>query len=223
MPHEALVALDPDGDFGRRTMLNPQIFRILGDVRGARILDAGCGQGYLSRLLADRGARVVGVEPAQALYDYAVASEHRRRQGIRYIQADLSRLPELGEPFDAVVANVVFEAIPQWQSAMRGCVDTLRPGGLFVYSLEHPCFEDAAASWRQHGCVQVREYLQDYERPGPHGVDFHRPLSAYLNATIGLGCQLTEIVEPGLDPQLVSTDVAAVHVPNFVIVAARRA
>ena len=224
MPHQALVALDPEGDFGRRTMLNPAIFRLLGDVGGARVLDAGCGQGYLCRLLADRGASVVGVEPAQTLYDYAIAKQHQRRKAIHYVQADLAELPDLGDPFDAVVANVVFEAIPQWVPAMRNCIHVLRPGGLLVFSLEHPCFEDAVASWRQTGCVQVREYLREYERPGPYGVDYHRPLSTYLNTMIGLGCYLTELAEPGLDPQLASEDTqAAVHIPNFVIVAARRA
>jgi SAM-dependent methyltransferase len=224
MPHEALVAFDPEGDFGRRTMLNPAIFRLLGDVRGARVLDAGCGQGYLSRLLADRGASVVGVEPAQALYDYAVAKQLQCRQGIHDVRADLAQLPDLGDLFDAVVANVVFEAIPQWVPAMRNCIRALRPGGLLVFSLEHPCFEDAAVSWRQTGCVQVREYLREYERPGPYGVDFHRPLSTYLNTMVGLGCSLTELAEPGLDPQLASADTqAAVHVPNFVVIAARKA
>jgi SAM-dependent methyltransferase len=81
-------------------MLNPTIFRLLGDVAGARVMDAGCGQGYLCRLLADRGASVVGVEPAQALFDYAVAKEHQRRQGIQYVQADLAELPDLGEALD---------------------------------------------------------------------------------------------------------------------------
>ncbi len=224
MPHRALAAFDPEGDFGRRTMLNPAIFRLLGDIGGARVLDAGCGQGYLCRLLADRGASVVGVEPAQALYDYAVAKEHQRRQGIHYVQADLAQLPDLGETFDAVVANVVFEAIPQWVPAMRNCVQALRPGGCWCSPWSIPALRTPRRSWRESECVQVQEYLREYERPGPYGVDIHRPLSTYLNTMIGLGCCLTELAEPGLDPLLASEDTqAAVHVPNFVIVAARRA
>jgi hypothetical protein len=91
-----------------------------------------------------------------------------------------------------------------------------------LFSLEHPCFEDAAASWRQTGCVQVREYLREYERPGPYGVHFHRSLSTYLNTMTRLGCCLTELVEPELDPELASDDAqAAVPVPNFVVAAQR--
>jgi hypothetical protein len=69
--------------------------------------------------------------------------------------------------------------------------------------------------------VAVREYLRPYERPGPHGVDFHRPLSWYVNALIRLGCRIAELAEPGLDPRLAAADsAAAVHVPNFVLIAA---
>jgi len=78
-------------------------------------------------------------------------------------------------------------------------------------------------TWQQHGCVQMREYLHEYQRPGPHGTDFHRPLSSYLNAVIQLGCTLTEITEPAVPPGQESiTGPAAIHVPNFAIVAARR-
>jgi len=177
----------------------------------------------LARLLAGRGARVTGVEPAEAPYRYATARERDRRQGIYYLQADLSEAGGLDGQFDAVVANVVFESIPDWAPALETCVRALRLGGLLVFSLEHPCFEDAAVSWQEHVCVQVREYLQEYERPGPHGTDFHRPLSSYLNEVIRLVCMLTEVTEPAVPAGQESlTGPAAVHVPNFVIVAARR-
>jgi 2-polyprenyl-3-methyl-5-hydroxy-6-metoxy-1,4-benzoquinol methylase len=223
VPQESPAAFDPDGDTARRVLLDPHIFRLLGDVTGATVLDAGCGQGYLARLLAGRGARVTGVEPAQAPYEYAVARERERRQQIRYLQADLAGAGGLDGQFDAVVANVVLEAIPDWVPALRTCVRALRPGGLLVFSLEHPCFEDGTRSWHQHGCVEVREYLHDYARPSPPGTDFHRPLSAYLNQVIRAGATLTEITEPTVPPgHEAATGPAALHVPNFIIVAARQ-
>jgi len=226
IPREALEAHDPDGDFAKRHLLNPVLLRLLGDVRGRRVLDAGCGQGYFSRLLAERGAIVVGVEPAQALFDYAVERELERRQGIRYVQADLSRPPDLGPPFDLCVASMVLPAIPDWAAAMRSCVSALAPGGTFVFTVNHPCFERLWPTWRAHGCYQVSEYLAPYEVGGPHGWDFHRPLSTYLNELIGLGCRLSEIVEPGLDPEAAAAGPegidAYVHLPNFLVVAAQR-
>ncbi len=60
-----------------------------------------------------------------------------------------------------------------------------------------------------------------YERPEPDGVHFHRPLSWYADALTRLGCRISELAEPGLDPRLTTVDSeAAVPVPNFVLVAA---
>jgi len=67
MPTAALDSYDDQGDFPKRHLLNNHLLRLLGPVAGRRVLDAGCGQGYLSRLLAGRGATVVGVEPADAM------------------------------------------------------------------------------------------------------------------------------------------------------------
>lgn len=84
IPRTALDAMEPEGDFSKKHLLNPVLLRMLGDVRGRRILDAGSGHGYLSRMLAARGAGVVGVEPAPSLYEYAAAKERELQQGIRY-------------------------------------------------------------------------------------------------------------------------------------------
>ena len=82
--------IEGEGDLVRQYLLNPTIFSLLGEVRGKRILDAGCGQGYLCRLLARKGASVTGVEPAEALIRYALRREERDQLGIEYVQADLS-------------------------------------------------------------------------------------------------------------------------------------
>ena len=227
MPRAVLEAMEPDGDFCHRHLLNPVLLRMLGDLRGRRVLDAGCGHGYLARMLAGRGAVVTGVEPAQALFEYAAEQEDSRPLGIRYVQADLCRLPDLGGAFDVVIANMVLMAIPDWTAAMRACVTSLAPGGLFVLAIIHPCFEGLAPSWREHGEFRSREYFAEYEVPGPYGADFHRPLSAYLNELTRLGGQVVEIAEPALDPEVAaSADAGAqayVRLPNFLVVAARRA
>jgi 2-polyprenyl-3-methyl-5-hydroxy-6-metoxy-1,4-benzoquinol methylase len=221
---EEMAAWDPEGDRGRQVLLNPTIFRMLGDIRGQEVLDAGCGQGYLSRLLADRGATVVGVDPTQRLIDYARDREAERNQGVRYYEGDLSRLDEISGPFDAVVANMVLLNIADWQSAMTNCVSVLRPGGRFIYSLLHPCWApEAMTSWAARGCVEMREYLREYTVTGAHGVNFHRPLGAYLNETIRLGCPIVEVAEPGATTSdSPAEEEILAHIPNYVVVAAMR-
>lgn len=219
---EFLASLDPDGGFSRRHLLNPAIFRMLGDVSGTTVLDAGCGQGYLCRLLAERGADVVGVEPARRLLDHAERLEAERRQGVRYLQRDLSRLGDIGA-FDAVVANMVLLDIADWRTALANCVHVLRTGGRLVYSLHHPCWVPGRfEEWAQKGHVEIAEYLHEYVVAGPAGVNFQRPLSEYVNATIALGCDIFEMAEPALDERDAETETQKLfaHVPNFVVVGA---
>ena len=198
---------DDEGDIPRRLLLNPAIFALLGDPQGRRILDAGCGQGYLARLLARRGARMAGVEPAAGWYTQAVAREQTMPLGITYAQDDLSalRFPHaiLGDTasYDAVIANMVLMDIPDLAPALRACAAALKPGGSLIYSLAHPCFEEDTTRWGEQGYVAVREYLREYTIPQTFAARFHRPLSSYLNATIQTGCALQRIVEPGLSAE----------------------
>ncbi|MFC4080756.1 class I SAM-dependent methyltransferase [Amycolatopsis samaneae] len=223
---ETMEANAMDGDFAKRHLVNPVLLRLLGDLRDRRVLDAGCGDGYLSRLLAEHGARVVGVEPTDAMSAFAREKEAERGQGVTYVQADLTRLPDLGR-FDAVVCSMVLMAIPDWRPAMRACVRALRPGGLFVFAVVHPAFEQLLDSWRDHGEYRVRRYLEEYEIAGRAASDFHRPLSAYLNELASLGARPREVVEPGLDPAVAAGAAPTtpgidgyVHLPNFLIVSA---
>ena len=128
-PKEMIEQFGDEGDIARQYLLNPAIFSLLGDVSGKSVLDAGCGQGYLSRLLAQKGAIVTGVEPAQGLYSYALAREQTEHLGITYIQQDLSLLTDFQHSFDFVVANMVFMDIPDYESAMHNCVASLKNGG----------------------------------------------------------------------------------------------
>lgn len=213
-----------EGDVARHYLLNPSIFALLGTVAGKCVLDAGCGQGYLSRMFARQGAQVTGVEPADGWYHYAVEREEREKLGIIYRQADLSLLTDLHKVYDAVVANMVFMDIADYQTAISNCVAALKPGGRLIFSLVHPCFEEPGSAWPEKGYVEVREYSHDHVRQLSFAPLFHRPLSAYLNLVLDLRCTLERIIEPQLQPdvaELIGNDRDA-HVPSFVVIAARK-
>lgn len=93
IPCAQLAALDPDGDFAKRHLLNPTVFDMIGDAAGRRVLDAGAGQGYFSRLLARRGAAVTSVEPADALIAHSRRLHEKDPLDVHYVQADLTGPP----------------------------------------------------------------------------------------------------------------------------------
>lgn len=87
-----------------------RLLELLGDLRGKEVLDAGCGQGYLTRRLAARDARVTDIDLSSRLIEKA-----RDLDGdspIDYRVADLSRpLPELEGHFDLIASYLVLNDV----------------------------------------------------------------------------------------------------------------
>ncbi len=215
-----------EGDFARQHLLNPALFALLGDVADKSVLDAGCGQGYLSRILARHRAIVTGVEPAEVWYRYSVEREQRNPLGITYIQQDLSLFTSHENTFDIVVANMVFMDIPDYETAMHNCIASLKHEGAFIFSILHPCFEEDASAWNKKGYVEISEYLHNYTIKSGYGYTFHRPLSSYLNLIIEAGYVIQRIVEPQLSEEIVQQHsiehARNAHVPQFLLVVATK-
>jgi 2-polyprenyl-3-methyl-5-hydroxy-6-metoxy-1,4-benzoquinol methylase len=223
-PQDLIEGFGDEGDFTRRYLLNPAIFTIVGDVRGKTMLDAGCGQGYLSRLLAKRGASVTGLEPAEAFYTYAFQREQSERLGITYLQADLSTWACPLNQFDYVIANMVLMDIPDYLPALLNCVAVLKPSGGLLVSLLHPCFEETGAAWNAKGFVEVRDYFGERSVKQQYGHFIHRPLSTYLNSIIQAGCTLQQVIEPQLEKTLAERSNAQRYwaVPGYIVLFATK-
>lgn len=223
-PEYLIEGFGEEGDLVRQYLLNPTIFALLGEVRGKRILDAGCGQGYLCRLLARKGARVTGVEPAEAFIRYALHREENERLGIEYVQADLSSWTPPPDPFDAVIANMVLMDIPDYEPALKNCVAALASQAGLIVSLLHPCFEEAGSAWREKGEVSVRDYFRERAVKQDVGYFIHRPLSTYLNSIMSAGCLLQKVIEPQLEHAVAQLHQAERYwfVPGYLVVFATR-
>ncbi len=124
----------------RRCIEQPTFFALAGDVKGLRVLDLACGDGFYSRELAARGARVTGVDVSPAMIRLARAAEAKARQGVEYVCADAASLPELGL-FDLVTAAYLLHYAADLSNLQAMCVGIarcLREGGRFVTINENP-------------------------------------------------------------------------------------
>jgi ubiquinone/menaquinone biosynthesis C-methylase UbiE len=183
--------LDPNGP-----ALNDPIFEdLVGDVRGRRVLAMACGQGRDSRLLADLGAKVVGVDVSGGMLAYARQLEQACPRGIRYVQGDGQQLEEFADAsFDGVVCHMALMDIPDFASTIGAVGRVLRPGGFFVASVVHPCFAphvDAVDGYLVDGRYQK---VAGPDWLPPHA--YHRSLSTYVNTLASAGLLITQIVEP---------------------------
>ena len=99
-------------------------------VAGMDVLDAGCGEGYGSAMLAQRASSVVGVDLERDVIEHAA----ERYPAVRFQTGDLATLGFDDGSFDAVITFQVIEHLQSPRGFVTECARVLRPGGLLVLS-----------------------------------------------------------------------------------------
>jgi SAM-dependent methyltransferase len=130
------------GDPFRRGLHFPAIEEALGDVNGKRILDIGCGDGLFPRLLAERGASVVGYDRAAERVAEARAGEGAPGGDVTFVVATPQTFSHDGT-FDAATSIMVllFATSPEDLAAFfRSASRHLKPGGRFISVVFNPLF-----------------------------------------------------------------------------------
>ena len=203
-------------DAYREYFNNPAFFEFIGDVSGKTVLDAGCGEGYNTRLLARSGARMTGVDISERMIELARQEEQREALGIRYEEASFSDLGIFDDAsFDVVVSSMALMDGPDFEGAVKEIFRVLQPGGELIFSITHPCFLTKGFGWIPDDENAMKITVSDYfdrepwvehwrfsKAPIPEDVEpfavpnFPRTLSEYLNALIEAGFTLKRIQEP---------------------------
>ena len=136
---------DPDGPQAPLHVLNPARLGYVAarqPLRGARVLDVGCGGGLLSEAMAREGARVLGLDLSPELIDIAKLHRLESTQGgaildLEYRVQAVEGLAD-AEPasFDAITCMEMLEHVPEPGSILEACARLLKPGGrLFVSTI----------------------------------------------------------------------------------------
>ncbi len=205
---------DERGDRNRKYQSDPVLFDCLGPVSGLRVLDAGSGGGYLSRLLARQGAAVVAVENSSRLHEIALGHQRREPLDIEFLYGSISNMRFLPtENFDRVVANYVLMDVRDYEAAIAEIARVLKPRGLFICVLSHnsldgawhipapdsPRPEDRAAWTDDDYFIRRAGYIQ-WGNLKPF-VSFHRPLRDYITACKRSGLELRDLDEPEISEE----------------------
>jgi len=113
---------------------------LLNPAKGMKVLDAGCGAGFVTRMLARSGAQTYGCDASSTMLKSARASERAEPFGIRYGKADITkRLPYGDDSFDAVITTGVLIHLSPEECLLFFCEArrVLKTGGRLVLSVTH--------------------------------------------------------------------------------------
>ena len=189
---------DPEGPQKALHALNPARLGYVAEriaLRGARVLDVGCGGGLLSEAMARDGADVTAIDLAPDLLKIAKLHGLESRVQVDYRLTSIEALAaqESGH-YDAITCMEMLEHVPDPASVLGACATLLKPGGrLFVSTLNRTPAAFALA-------IVGAEYIARLLPKGTHQYrDFIKPseLAAWLRAS---GLQLEDISGLLYDP-----------------------
>lgn len=216
-----------------REVILPSVLEMVGEVQGQEICDLACGQGWIARELARRGARVTGLDLADNLLAMAQQHETLEPLGITYLHSDAQNgEPLADQSFDGAICIMALMNINDIQAAFQTARRVLKPGGWFAFAITHPCFQTPHASWLTMDDGSVKRVVDGYfdekvwTSSNPHGVrgrvgEHHRMLSTYLNTLASANFALERVLEPLATGERAKQEPGNQGVPSLLLVRAR--
>jgi SAM-dependent methyltransferase len=173
---------------------------------GGLTLDVGCGEGRVSRDLAARGHRVIGVDASATM----VAAAREEDPGGEYVVADAAKLPFGDAEADLVVAFMSLMDVDDMSASVAELARVLEPGGRLALAVVHP-INSAHELDREHPEDRLvlvedyfdrRRYTDTIERDDVKMTfeSRHWTLEDYFNALLGAGFRIELLREIG-DPE----------------------
>lgn len=210
---EEFAAFFADGaEFYHKHIINPSVMSLLGDIEGKTILDLACGEGHLSRALAEatgRNVRILGVDASENMI--RIARERSQEYGdcLAFLQLDACDLTGIADDsFDVAICNMALMDIKNYRQAISEVSRTLRAKGVFVFSILHPCFFTPRSEWLKDGDGNITGWKVDgyhlneawkctvKSRMTAQTYQFHHTLEDYVSALRECGFVTTDIREP---------------------------
>ncbi len=126
----------PEGWFYNEMLEMPATLELLGNVKGRKVLDFGCGTGIYTKILKKKGAKIKGFDISSGMLkiakEWVPEVEFKKSSGYN--------IP-FKEKFDVVVASLVLDYAKDWNKVFKQVKKLLKKGGIFVFSGGNPVSE----------------------------------------------------------------------------------
>ena len=191
----------------------PVIETLIGDLKGKRVLDLGCGSGAYSLWFAERGASVVGLDLSETMI--SIAQERSRGLDAVFRVADIRQsLPFDDDGFDLVFSATALHYVDRLITTMTEIARVLKAGGAFIASVLHPMSTaqfpladsenvegpDPWEGWYFGSPVRCIETpwlgFGDVSKEGRRIFCHHHTIADYVSSVTSAGMTITQILEP---------------------------
>lgn len=174
----------------------PATLSLLPDVKGLRVLDAGCGPGEYAAWLVERGAAVVAFDVTPRMVEI---TQERLGDTVTALRHDLHEPLDFAgdEAFDLVICPLVLDYIKDWTPVFTEFRRVLKRGGTLVFSCGHPA-TDFFVFHNEGNYFNVEMFEMawgGFGEPRPVVTSYRRSLADTLNPLIEAGLVIDHIHE----------------------------
>ena len=198
-----------------------QLQPLVPDLAGKTVLDLGCGYGWHCKYAASLGANsVLGIDMSCKMIE--AAEKRNADPAIQYRICSLEEYDYPPERFDLVISNLALHYISDLDEIYQNVYRTLKPGGVFLFNIEHPVFTSGVnQSWITGDDGKPLYWPVDrYYYPGERNtlfldqnvLKYHHTLTQVLNGLLHAGFRLETVEEvtppeemmdlPGMEDEL---------------------
>jgi len=212
-------------DISYHKILIPTIIRLVADVSNKRIIDVGCGSGYLTAKLGGKALHVTGVDPSKEMIRIA-KREYGQIPRVEFhnlsIQDFLRKHSD--RQFEVAVSNMSLITIPYLDEALKAISSLLLPNGIFAINITHPCFYNL---YRKYEDPNSFQYHLSHAQRGNFMISidvgglpsltthFHRPLQKYFRSLRDASFVVDKLIEPFPSPEVMKLYPKPWKVPHF--------
>ncbi|MCT2534939.1 class I SAM-dependent methyltransferase [Aquibacillus koreensis] len=180
----------------------PALIKLLGDVRGKEVMDLGCGESAFGLELLESGCEsYLGIEGSERMYEKALETLKGTSGNVQHATLESFAYPE--NTFDIVLSRLVFHYIEDLSPIIENIYGSLKQGGRFIFSVQHPLLTSSVDSNRieeQRTDRVVDDYFYSGERieqwMGERVVKYHRTVEDYFKLLKRAGFSIEDIQEP---------------------------
>ncbi len=142
-------------------------------LQGKRVLDLGCGYGWHCKFAEEQGASwVLGIDLSEKMIEEAKRKNSGSRISYRICGISEYEFPK-GE-WDCVISNLALHYIDDLGPVYQKVFQTLKPGGVFLFNIEHPIFTSGVGQewiYSEEGKIQCWP-IDNYFLPGKRHTNF---------------------------------------------------
>ncbi len=136
----------------------PAMRKAVGEVKGLKIFEVGCGPGILAEYLVHEGAKVVGFDVSPKMIE--LARERNPKNATFFVADGAQHLPlgtEYNAQFDMAVASLAIDYIKDWSTPLFEVHRLLKPKAKFIFTIQHPL---GSWNWYRPECAFGVQYVE---------------------------------------------------------------